>query len=70
MVRCAKVFCAESAERAASAVLQVLGGEGYRRGSAAERAYRDAKGLALAGTTLEVARMAIADAVLASPSRW
>lgn len=65
LVRCAKVFCAESAERVASLALQVTAGEGYRRGSAAERAFRDAKGLALAGTTLEVARMAIADAQLA-----
>ena len=65
LVRCAKVFCAESAERAASACLQVMAGEGYRRGSPAERAYRDAKGLALAGTTVEVARMAIADGLLA-----
>lgn len=64
VVRCAKVFCTESAERAASACLQVMGGEGYRKGNAAERAYRDAKGLALAGTTVEVARMAIADALL------
>lgn len=65
VVRCAKVFCVESAERAASACLQVMGGEGYRRGSPAERAYRDAKGLALAGTTVELSRMAIADALLA-----
>jgi alkylation response protein AidB-like acyl-CoA dehydrogenase len=67
VVRCAKVFCTESAERAASAGLQVMGGEGYRRGNAAERAYRDAKGLTLAGTTVEVARMAIADALLSRP---
>ncbi len=64
LVRCAKVFCSESAERVASLALQVMAGEGYRRGSAAERAYRDAKGLALAGTTVEVARMAIADSLL------
>jgi len=64
VVRCAKVFCTESAERVASAGLQVMGGEGYRRGSPAERAYRDAKGLCLAGTTVEVARMQIADALL------
>jgi alkylation response protein AidB-like acyl-CoA dehydrogenase len=44
-----------------------MGGEGYRRGNAAERAYRDAKGLTLAGTTVEVARMAIADALLSRP---
>lgn len=65
VARCAKVFCAESAERAASACLQIMAGEGYRRGSPAERAWRDAKGLALCGTTVEVARMAIADAMLA-----
>ncbi len=65
VVRCAKAFCAENAERVASAGLQVMGGEGYLRGSPAERAYRDAKGLCLAGTTLEVARMEIADALLA-----
>jgi alkylation response protein AidB-like acyl-CoA dehydrogenase len=65
VVRCAKVFCVESAERAASVAIQVMGEEGYRRGSPAERAYRDAKGLALAGTPVEVARMAIADDLLA-----
>lgn len=64
LVRCAKVFCTETAERAAGAALQVMGGQGYRKGSAGERAWRDAKGLALAGTTAEVARMAIADALL------
>jgi alkylation response protein AidB-like acyl-CoA dehydrogenase len=64
LVRCAKVFCTENAERAASACLQLTGGEGYLSGSLVERAYRDAKGLVLAGTTVEVARMAIADALL------
>ncbi len=64
VARCAKVFCAESAERAAGACMQVMAGEGYRRGSAAERAWRDAKGLSLCGTTVEVARMGIADDLL------
>jgi butyryl-CoA dehydrogenase len=64
VVRCAKVFCTEGAERAASACVQAMGGEGYRRGSAADRAWRDAKGLALAATTVEVARMDIAAALL------
>lgn len=67
VARCAKVFCAESAERAAGACLQVMAGEGYRRGSIAERAWRDAKGLSLCGTTQEVARMAIADDLLSRP---
>lgn len=65
VARCARVFCAEGAERAASACVQAMGGEGYRRGSPADRAWRDAKGLALAATTVEVARMEIADALLA-----
>lgn len=64
VVRCARVFCAEGAERAASAFVQVAGGEGYRRGSAADRAWRDAKGLALATTSLEISRMELADALL------
>ena len=64
VARCAKVFCAEGAERAAGACLQVTAGEGYRRGTATERAWRDAKGLSLCGTTAEVARMAIADDLL------
>lgn len=64
VVRCAKVFCAEAAERGAGACLQVMAGEGYRRGSPAERAWRDVKGLAFCGTTVEVARMAIADELL------
>jgi alkylation response protein AidB-like acyl-CoA dehydrogenase len=64
VVRCARVFCAESAERAASAFVQVAGGEGYRRGSAADRAWRDAKGLALVATSIELSRMELADALL------
>ena len=45
--------------------MQVAAGEGYVAGSVFERAWRDAKGLAVAGTTLEVARMAVADDLLA-----
>ena len=65
LVRCARIFCAEGAERVASAAMQVAAGEGYVAGSVFERAWRDAKGLAVAGTTLEVARMAVADDLLA-----
>ena len=64
LVRCAKVFCTENSERAASAAMQLMAGAGYLKGSPAERALRDAKGLLLAGTTVEVARMEIADALL------
>lgn len=64
LVHSARVFTAENAERVASAALQVTAGQGYRSGSVAECAYRDAKGMAMAGTTVETARMAIADELL------
>lgn len=65
MVRCAKVFAAEAAEEVASAALQIMAGEGYVRGSTAERSWREAKYPGIAGTTSERARLAIADALLA-----
>lgn len=61
---CAKVFCAESAEKVAGQALQILGGEGYQRGNPAERAYRCAKYAQIAGTSTEIARVKIGDAVL------
>ena len=64
LARCAKVFCAECAEAVASTALQVLGADGYLRGDAGERAYREAKLFALAGTPTEQARIAIADDLL------
>jgi alkylation response protein AidB-like acyl-CoA dehydrogenase len=64
VIRCARVFCAEGAERVASAGMQIAAGEGYVSGSVFERALRDARGLAVAGTTLEISRMAVADALL------
>jgi len=42
LLRCAKVFASEAAERVASDAMQVLAGQGYRAGNAVERAYRDA----------------------------
>ncbi len=60
----AKVFCAESAERVASLAMQIMAGPGYVRGNLVESGYRDAKFAQLAGTTSEVARMAIADDLL------
>lgn len=65
VVGCARVFCAERAERVASGAMQVMAGRGCVTGNAAERAYRDAKTMAAMGTTVEVARMRIADALLA-----
>jgi len=63
LVRCAKVFCAESAEVAASQALQILGVHGYTRGNPAEAGYRGAKYLQIAGTSSELSRMKIADEV-------
>jgi len=65
VVRSAKVFTAEAAERVASAAAQILAGQGFVTGNPVEQAYRDAKYFGLAGTTSEVARMAIADELLA-----
>jgi alkylation response protein AidB-like acyl-CoA dehydrogenase len=65
LTHCAKVFCAESAEKIASEALQILGEKGYIRGNPAEAGYRDAKYLQIAGTSTEISRMKIGDAVLA-----
>ncbi len=64
LVRCAKVFAAEAAEEVASAALQITAGEGYVRGSHAERCWREAKYPGIAGTTSDRARQVIADALL------
>ena len=61
---CAKVFCTESAEKIAGQALQILAGEGYRRGNPAERAYRCAKYAQIAGTSTEIARVKIGDSAL------
>lgn len=66
LVRCARVFCAENGERVASEALQVMAGWGVLSGREGERGYRDAKTLALTGTTTEKARIEIADAMLKS----
>jgi len=65
LVRCAKVFVAEAAEQVASASVQITAGEGFVRGSQSEKSWREAKYPAIAGTTSELARLAIADALLA-----
>lgn len=65
LAHCAKVFCAEAAEKIASESLQILGGTGYILGNPAEAGYRDAKYLQIAGTSTEISRMKIGDAVLA-----
>ncbi|RPH47751.1 MAG: acyl-CoA dehydrogenase [Desulfobacteraceae bacterium] len=61
---CAKVFCTEAAERVSGSALQILSGEGYLSGNAAERAYRCAKYGQIAGTSTEIARVKIGNAAL------
>lgn len=65
LVRCAKVFASEAAEKVAGMAMQILSGHGYLSGNPIEQAYRDAKYSAISGTTSERARMEIADDVLA-----
>jgi len=65
VVRAAKVFTAETAEVVAATAAQILAGQGFVTGNPVEQAYRDAKYFGLAGTTSEVARMAIAQEMLA-----
>jgi len=64
IILCAKVFCAESAEKVASDALQILGGAGFTLPNAAERAYRNAKYTAIAGTSTEICRVKIGDSEL------
>jgi len=61
---CAKVFCSENAERVASDAIQVLAGAGVAAGTTVEQAFRDAKTLAVLGTSNEIARVNIADQLL------
>ena len=64
VLHCAKVFASEAAEQVTSMAMQIMAGPGYVSGNPVERAYREAKYAAIAGTTSEVARMSIADDLL------
>lgn len=64
VIHCAKVFASEASEKIASMAMQIMAGQGYIQGNRTERAYRDSKYAALAGTTSELARMAVADELL------
>jgi alkylation response protein AidB-like acyl-CoA dehydrogenase len=59
----ANVFCSEAAEQTWMAT-QIRAGRGYVSGNPVEWAYRKAKYAATAGTTSEVARMAVTDDLL------
>ncbi len=64
LLRCAKVFSAESAEQVATMGMQIMAGEGYLWNNPIQQAYRESKYTGIAGTTSEVARMFIADDLL------
>ncbi|MBP0465112.1 acyl-CoA dehydrogenase family protein [Roseomonas sp. PWR1] len=59
----AKLFATEAACRVADRVLQVHGGEGYMRGAAIERLYRDVRLLRILDGTSEIQRMVVARAL-------
>jgi butyryl-CoA dehydrogenase len=60
----AKLLASESAHRAADKALQILASSGYRRGSEAERLFRDARATEIYQGTSAVQRMVIADHIL------
>ncbi len=64
VLNCAKVFTAEASEQVAGMAMQIMAGKGYVSGNIVERGYREAKYAAIAGTTSENARMAVADDLL------
>ena len=61
----AKLAASEAAHRAADRALQILASAGYRRGSVAERLFRDVRATEIYQGTSEAQRMIIAASVLA-----
>ncbi|MEW6530215.1 MAG: acyl-CoA dehydrogenase family protein [Thermodesulfobacteriota bacterium] len=64
VMHCAKVFSSESAEQVTGLAMQIMAGQGYLWDNPIQRSYREAKYASIAGTTSEVARMAIADELI------
>jgi butyryl-CoA dehydrogenase len=62
----AKLYASEAAHRAADKAMQILASNGYRRGSAVERLFRDVRATEIYQGTSEVQRMVIAEAILQS----
>jgi butyryl-CoA dehydrogenase len=60
----AKLFASEAAHRAADKAMQILASRGYRRGSVAERLFRDVRATEIYQGTSEVQRMVIAEHIL------
>jgi alkylation response protein AidB-like acyl-CoA dehydrogenase len=65
LLLCAKVFAAESACTVSQQALQIMASSGYQRPNPVERAFRNARLGPIVGHTSEVARMSIADDILA-----
>ena len=62
----AKLAASEAAHKAADKALQILASAGYRRGSLAERLFRDVRATEIYQGTSEAQRMIIANGILAS----
>ena len=60
----AKLAASEAAHAAADRAMQILASEGYRRGSTAERFFRDVRATEIYQGTSEVQRMVIAEGVV------
>jgi butyryl-CoA dehydrogenase len=60
----AKLYASEAAHRAADKTMQILASKGYRRGSIAERLFRDVRATEIYQGTSEVQRMVIAEYIL------
>lgn len=60
----AKLYASEAAHRAADKAMQILASKGYRRGSVAERLFRDVRATEIYQGTSEVQRMVIAEGIL------
>ncbi|HEU5287025.1 MAG TPA: acyl-CoA dehydrogenase family protein, partial [Candidatus Limnocylindria bacterium] len=60
----AKLYASEAAHRAADKAMQILASKGYRRGSVAERLFRDVRATEIYQGTSEVQRMVIAEHLL------
>lgn len=62
----AKVAASEAAHKAADRAMQILASAGYRRGSVAERLFRDVRAVEIYQGTSEAQRMIIASGILSS----
>ena len=61
---CAKVFCADAAQRISGEAMRILGRDGCLSGNPVENAYHCANYGHVAGTSTEIARIRIGDAAL------